>query len=260
MNFIKAICFVLPIFTINLSLAIAKPVDKKQVCATGKHWVKGHPKKAYIRADGVQVSASYVSGHCRTNTVTYIRWIDRLKAGSPPGWRQKSEKEKPWTTEEKERVIEALSQLPDKLLLDSIKGIFRFSKSSQYGLNPASGQSGYIVLYDPAFDPQNNLARIISHELAHEAFRQFSGATKYKYSEIGEWLVRRTPKGEEVLIPNRDFYTEEDGKENIEEDFSNNTEYFLFNPEGLKAKAPKVYDWIRNQYGDNFKLRKEDSK
>jgi Mlc titration factor MtfA (ptsG expression regulator) len=49
---------------------------------------------------------------------------------------------------------------------------------------------------------------------------------------------------------------EEDGAIDIGEDFSNNIEYFLFEPTKLKAKTPKVYQWIKEKYGDSFKPRK----
>ena len=42
-------------------------------------------------------------------------------------------------------------------------------------------------------------------------------------------------------FPNRGGYVEEDGRESITEDFSNNIEYYLFDPGALKVKTPKVF-------------------
>jgi hypothetical protein len=60
------------------------------------------------------------------------------------------------------------------------------------------------------------------------------------------------------LVPNRDdaSFVEEDGPESLPEDFSNNIEYYLFEPETLRRKAPKIHDWIKKKFGDSFKLSK----
>ena len=58
----------------------------------------------------------------------------------------------------------------------------------------------------------------------------------------------------------REFYVENDGKEGPAEDFSNNIEHYLFQPEQLKIKSPKVYEWIRQRYGDSFKIVKGSQK
>jgi hypothetical protein len=58
------------------------------------------------------------------------------------------------------------------------------------------------------------------------------------------------------LIPNRDTdaYVEDDGMESMTEDFSNNVEYYLFDPQTLERKTPKVYEWLKKKFGDNFKI------
>ena len=68
-------------------------------------------------------------------------------------------------------------------------------------------------------------------------------------------VVTRTASGKRVFVPRMDGYVEEDGTEGPNEDFSNNIEYFLFNPKNLHERTPKVYDWIRKRYGEEFKLR-----
>ena len=54
----------------------------------------------------------------------------------------------------------------------------------------------------------------------------------------------------------REFYVEDDGKEGPDEDFSNNIEYYLFKPDQLRSKSPKVYEWIRKRYGDSFRIER----
>ncbi len=59
-----------------------------------------------------------------------------------------------------------------------------------------------------------------------------------------------------MFISMREGFVEEDGKEGPNEDFSNNVEYFLFEPSVLKIRSPKVYEWFSGKYGDKLQLRK----
>ena len=58
------------------------------------------------------------------------------------------------------------------------------------------------------------------------------------------------------MAPGRDGFVEEDGKNSVEEDISNNIEYFLIKPQALKTKTPAVFNWFYKKYGDKFKLGK----
>jgi hypothetical protein len=232
-------------------------VNSHHTCPAGAHWVKAHHRRAYAKSDGTQISATSVTAHCQTNPTAYSNWHDRLKNGRPADWLQNQEKAKSWSEEERERVIDALSDLPPSLLIDTVRGIFRLDRSQAYDANPASGQDGEITVYDPAFTKEQNLARILGHEMAHELYRHLSVDDKRNYLFAADWLpYKNTKTGEWLLIPNRDQYVAEDGKESPTEDFSNNIEYYLFDPDALKVKSPKVYDWIQKKFGDTFKLAK----
>ena len=114
-------------------------------------------------------------------------------------------------------------------------------------------------MYDESFENRRNLARILAHEFAHELYRKFSDTEKDQYRTAAEWLLVRKPgSGEYRLIPNRDdtAYVEDDGLESMTEDFSNNIEYFLFEPKTLQQKTPKVHEWISKKFSDSFKVVK----
>jgi len=138
-------------------------------CSGSSHWVRAYHRRAYYRGDGTFVAATEMSAHCQHNPEGYEFWKDKIKNGSPPFWPNKSEKIVPWSQEEIERTLEALSEIPKELWGDYIKGIYRFDVS-QDDTNPASSVKGFIALYNNAFNSSRDpsLARLITHELAHE--------------------------------------------------------------------------------------------
>jgi len=234
----------------------AKKIVPENTCATGEHWVVAHHRSDYIKADGTYVSATNVSAHCQGNPPAYAVWADRLKSGRPSMWEMKKEKSKAWTEEEKERVLEALSSLPGELLVPSVDGIYRMEKSDNVHSNPGSGHDNQIVLYDGAFKADQNLARVVGHEFAHKLYRQFYDEDGGRgYAQAAQWEAFKNPKtNESFIMAGRDDFVEEDGKNGPDEDFANNIEYYLFKPSVLRAKSPRIYEWIQKKYGDKFKV------
>ncbi len=249
----SALLAILTVNSIAMPEALAEPRSSPK-CPHGQHWVRAHHRKAYTRTDGVTFSASDVSAHCHPDPAGYSFWKDKILSGLPNGWRQRSEVAKQWSPDEKERTLEALAVLPPTLYANSLKGIYRLSKSSLDNLNPASGQPGVIALYDQAFQSKQELARVLAHELAHEAYRQLSDDEATSYGKVAQWTVVSTPSGNQIAVPLRENFSEDDGKENPNEDFSNNIEHFLFSPVGLQSKNPDIYRWLQKKYGDSFKL------
>src|SRR5262249_30255041 len=144
-------------------------------CPPGTYHVRSHPRSGYERADGTFVKATQVSESCRGKNDVYNTWAPRLKTGFPPGWEIKTEKAAKWTEEQRERVLEALGELPEALQKTPLKGIYRLSKSIFYP-NPASDDNeGTMALYDSAFDRSRRLARILAHEFAHEHYLAMNG-------------------------------------------------------------------------------------
>ncbi len=218
--------------------------------------MRPHGRSGYTRADGTHVSPASVTGHCQRNPPSFQKWNDKIRNGLPPHWALKNEESKDWTEDEKERVLEALSELPKTLIADFIDGIYRLKTSDIYSLNPGSQREHEIALYDEAFGENQKMARVLGHEFAHELYSQFSDDEKDSYNKTADWITRDLRSGGKIFIPVRDGYVEDDGQESPGEDFANNIEYYLFNPEKLQILSPKVYEWIHTHYGDNFKLGK----
>ncbi len=240
-------------------LILIQPGHAKSNCKPGEHWVRAHSQSAYVRSDGTPVAGSFHKAHCKSNPVAYAVWIGRLKDGVPQKWEFKNEKAKIWTEADKERVLEALSSLPDGLRLDSVEGIYRMKTFLEHPANPAANHEHHIVLYDEAFRANQNLARVIAHEFAHNLYRQLYGGEGAKsYAQAADWIPVPLPGSDKRVLmakPGREFVAK-DGEDGPSEDFSNNIEFYLFNPKELKAKTPKVYNWISKRYGDKFKIGK----
>lgn len=120
--------------------------------------------------------------------------------------------------------------------------------------NPGASGGGNIVLYDTAFQKPNELAPIIAHESAHEAFRAFSESERMDYAFSSGWGCTRGPKGKKVCVPRACCFVKEDGKNSPDEDFANNIEHFLFAPAKLRSTTPNAYAWIQKHFGDSFKV------
>jgi len=244
------IYFILILFQPVFSLA-------SEECPAGEHRVKSHPRRAYIRSDGRYVSATYVSGSCRKNPKGYDFWKPKLSEKRPGNWpdANKKEKSKAWTTEEAERVLEALADVPEILWLDTIKSIHRMDKSIIKN-NFASGTPGNLVLYDNAFNEKQNLTRILVHEFAHEYYRaKMNLSDQVEYNIQADWRLDESHlwAGVKRWKTSRSKFVEPDGSDSPEEDFANNLEYYFFNRTKLQFYSPGAYNWINMRLGDKIK-------
>ncbi len=235
---------------------LAAVKSKVVSCGPNRHFVKQHKRRAYIQADGKSVPAAVISDHCANNPKGYDVWNSKIKNGRPDSWPRTNEKSQQWTTEEKERVIEAIASLPSELLNTGIRGVFKMERCEELDGNPASKYGDDLVLYDSAFDSDKNLAQIISHELAHQYYEKMLDQDQYGYRQSSGWYDLANPgKPHQYASLRKDSeFTRRNAKDNPEEDFSVNIESYLFQPESLKKSVPGAYDWIRQRFGDKFRI------
>jgi hypothetical protein len=240
-------------FIYSLALVFIASLAGGAECPPGQIHVKAHHRRAYTRADGKFVKEAAVTAHCRTKRKSDDYWHERFSKGRPGIWPHRKETEKAWTPEEVERVLEALCELPEELWNKSAYKIYRMDRS-HLGGNPASSANGIVVLYDSAFDKGRTLARILAHELAHERYEKLSESEIVDYRMALNWFVSRT-KGKTVIISRKAGFVADDGRVSPEEDFANNVEFYLFEPNKLKIETPHGFRWIRNHFGDKFSIR-----
>lgn len=224
-------------------------------CPDGQYSVRGHYRKAYVKSDGTFVSSSQVKSHCKLLTRGYEFSKERFKKGRPAGWPHSIEKETKWSDSEKARIIEILEEIPDALLSEKISGFYRFIKSKDFP-NPASGADGHIVLYDSAFGSDRSLGNILAHELSHTNYNDLTENERQDYRRATGWHLELESNGKVYWTGRKEGYIEEDGRNSHEEDYANNVEHFLYDPDKLKKVTPKAYDWIKKRFGETFRLKK----
>ncbi|MBK9294975.1 MAG: hypothetical protein IPM57_11150 [Oligoflexia bacterium] len=224
-----------------------KPAYSSDACGPGSHWVRAHHRSGYVRYDGVVVSDTVVSGHCRGNQKSYGIWKDSFLNSIPIGWPHKNEKDIKWKVDEIERILEALDSLPS--FLSNLKGvkIYRMKKSSEPNNPGTSAINGnIIVLYDEAFKSKN-FSRVLSHELAHQLYNSLDSVDRDAYNLVAG--ARKFSSGNKYYLEHRSSgYVAEDGKMSINEDFANNIEYYIFEPKKLKKVTPGVYEYFQKTY------------
>ncbi len=248
-SWLPALIFLSVLTTCNLAQA--------DTCPQNSHWVRTFSRRAYVRADGTNVSASVVRAHCAANSKAFTFLNGKFKSGMPDVWEyRKTEKSKPWTDAEREEMIEAVSDLPESLWPANLKAIYRAGKSVSYPNAASTDNFGNTVIYDSAFSSKTSLAQIIAHEFSHHVYFGFDQRDSQSYQNAADWMVIGTRNDRPVWATARTSFVDPDGYMSVDEDFSNNIEYFLFNPTKVKELAPRVFSWIQTRYGSNFKIRK----
>lgn len=184
---------------------------------------------------------------CKNN----FDWESKIKNGRPTKWDFETEKTKSWTNTETKKLVEVFNSLPAAFSTATFKGFYRMDRSIQ-GINPATtSPEKLIVLYDYAFKhPLFKTDRVITHELAHIIYLNFSVDEKRDYMQALGWNE----------TPTHDFtrsgpYLSQDANGFPEEDFAINIEFFLFENDKVKKQLPKAYKWIIHKFTNDFNLK-----
>ncbi len=225
----------------------------KTECPDGEHWVYPHFRSAYVRHDGVHVSAAQVRGHCRMNPRGYDQWHERLSNHRPSIWGYRTEKSKKWSIEDVQRFYDEMSVLPDKLIgLDNVK-LHRMDISGTKR-NPATSNFNDVVFYDLAFQHSDSLAQIIAHELSHVVYSGLSEEDRAGFRQAARWIQESDKPGIYAAAADKKLIQPDSGN-SVSEDFANHIEHYLFKNESLKKTSPKVHEWIQSTFGSDFKAQ-----
>ena len=181
-------------------------------------------------------------------------WKKKIQNGRPSKWDLPSETVSAWTEAEKNKLMELLDRLPDQLRAIPFEGFFRMKKSIDM-TNPAttasSGKS--IVIYDRAFDnPFLSTSRVLVHELGHVIYLGLSEAERRSYQNMMGWKSVR----DSDETRSGDFVSSR-AKDSIDEDFAENLNFLLFEPDVLRAKVPLAFKWLSKKFPGSFKLKED---
>ncbi|MBI2606392.1 MAG: hypothetical protein HYW49_09960 [Deltaproteobacteria bacterium] len=219
-------------------------------CKPGELWVHSYGRTQ----NGTPI---WVSSYCRSFPAGERKsfWQNRFK-DHLEYWPNPTEKQKRWSLSEREKALRALDGIPSMLWGSKVKAIVRFDRSKDFP-NQSSYGGGYIALFDAAFSKEQNLKRLLTHELAHAMWNDFPKDWKESYYQDTGWMHVRlgSPNQPPVMMGRVLGYIQEDGRIRPAEDFANNIEAFLFEPEKLREVTPGAYKWIHDRFGDTFVLR-----
>jgi hypothetical protein len=147
----------------------------------------------------------------------------------------------------------ALSKMPKSFRPKSLKAIVKASGPGDISSlsSPASSSDEYLILFPKGFLNPDQMPRIILHELSHFMLEREWKSKFSKYKEFSGWNSlsgRQAYRSGDFVDP--------DGRFSADEDFSNNIEFYLFEPEILKEKSPSLYSWIKANLGKFLLLEK----
>lgn len=213
-----------------------------QECPEGMFQVQGHHRQAHYRS-GSHVSATDVSTYCKN-----YRNDGPLKLGfnkkMPKGWPEKKEKFKKCSAENQKKITKELSELPE--ILTKIGGLKVYcSDKSVHENNTASSapKEKIVVLYESAFS--GDLKRYLAHELSHVLYDRLSDNELKSLNKVSLWDDEK-----KVFKEKRTKFSEVDGANDVDEDFANNVEHYLFERESFKKDYPEIHKWIDDFWGD----------
>lgn len=152
---------------------------------------------------------------------------------------------------EKELVTDALLRLPKNFRPKSLKAIVKAAGSDPLSRsNPASSTDEFIILFSAAFHSDLPMERILFHETLHQMMTS-------EWSDILSEYKKETKWSDNSPLPRNGEFVEPDGKTSVEEDFANNVEYYVYEPEKLKNASKTIYSWIDKKLKSKIRLEKE---
>lgn len=245
------------IFVMFFSISNIYAVSSDCIVLFKKNGITAKDKECLSKCTTIQVDMDsymcplqceeFFNSKCKTDPY----WKKKIKEGRPSAWDFKSEVTTAWTDEAKSKLTEILSQSPDSFKSLSLDGIYRMKKSVQI-VNPATTHDNSIAIYDPAFNnPIFSIDHVIFHELAHILYWNMTRAEQKNYADSLGWTRKdlTDQRDGEFIVPA--------AKKSREEDFANNIEGYLLDPNSLKNKIPAAYSWISKKYSKNLKLKEK---
>lgn len=153
--------------------------------------------------------------------------------------------------EEQEKAGRALSRLPKAFQPKSLSAVVKAAAKYPFAPdNPASSGPNLLILFPVAFEKKSPLERILVHEVAHFLVRSEWKDVFEKYRRENGWANKKEGESRPG-----DFVAS-DGRDSADEDFANNIEYYIFEPQTLRSRSPNIYSWLAKHLGKDLVLKK----
>ena len=158
--------------------------------------------------------------------------------------------------EEIVQIINMLEEMPKGMhKLPELKYLLRRLDGTPHPLYPeapavAWPASGYIEFMETAFNTNNveHMHRLIIHEKAHFLWaNQFDAQLKDDWIELGGWYEDTSTVSGWATTKQTEFVSAYAHLKNPNEDMAESISYFIINPDKLKSRAIKKYNFVRDR-------------
>ena len=111
-------------------------------------------------------------------------------------------------------------------------------------------ESAYVEFMETAFkdQPEQFIHRLILHEKAHFLWAHlFDEQLKADWIELGGWYENPTAASGWSATKSAEFVSAYAHSKNPDEDMAESISFFIANPDGLRARSPEKYEFIRDR-------------
>ncbi|MCX4025373.1 hypothetical protein H0A36_25500 [Endozoicomonas sp. SM1973] len=163
---------------------------------------------------------------------------------------------------EKVKLINIFEDMPTGM--HSIKGLshlVRRKNGMEHPIHPTapavawrtgknSGNNGYIEFMESAFRQQSDdyIHRLIVHEKAHFIYgKMLTEQTQSEWAEVGGWYLNPNDSDGWSTSKQTEFVSAYAHAKNPNEDMAESISYYIINPDKLRSRSPKKFDFIQKR-------------
>jgi hypothetical protein len=158
-----------------------------------------------------------------------------------------------WTQDQWGKVLQALEYLPDGMLqtvpgIEWERGHGKLGPSGEAGEYEMSVRAGkvsrHLTLFDNAFSSDDELIKVIAHEIGH--------AFSFKPAEVqGRKTLAKSPEYQAAANADSPRAITDYGKKSWEEHYAEAYSMFIAEPETMKLLRPRTFAWFEAQQAAN---------
>jgi hypothetical protein len=158
-----------------------------------------------------------------------------------------------WTQDQWGKVLQALEYLPDGMLqtvpaIEWERGHGKLGPSGEAGEYEMSVRNGkvsrHLTLFDNAFSSDDELIKVIAHEIGH--------AFSFKAAEVqGHKSLAKSPEYQAAANADSPRAVTDYGKKNWEEHYAEAYSMFIAEPATMKLLRPATFAWFERQQAAN---------